>query len=186
MPLDVSHELADQLDWYWQHHFRPRLEGLGGDEYLWEPAPGWSLRRRDEATSSHAAGPGDIVVDFALPEPDPPPVTTIAWRMAHVSVGVLGMRAASHFGAPAISYDTASYSLAAADGLALLDRTYADWMAGVQNLGREELEQRCGEAEGPYADYPMAALVLHISREVIHHGAEMLLLRDLYRHRDAR
>jgi hypothetical protein len=29
----------------------------------------------------------------------------------------------------------------------------------------------------------MAALVLHINREAIHHGAEILLLRDLYRHR---
>jgi hypothetical protein len=26
----------------------------------------------------------------------------------------------------------------------------------------------------------MAALVLHINREVIHHGAEVALLRDLY------
>jgi hypothetical protein len=29
----------------------------------------------------------------------------------------------------------------------------------------------------------MAALVLHIHREVIHHGAEISLLRDLYLHR---
>ena len=27
----------------------------------------------------------------------------------------------------------------------------------------------------------MAALVLHISREAIHHGSELCLLRDLYR-----
>jgi hypothetical protein len=31
----------------------------------------------------------------------------------------------------------------------------------------------------------MAALVLHINREVIHHGAEVALLRDLYRARPA-
>jgi hypothetical protein len=30
----------------------------------------------------------------------------------------------------------------------------------------------------------MAALVLHINREVIHHGAEIALLRDLYRWRE--
>jgi hypothetical protein len=29
----------------------------------------------------------------------------------------------------------------------------------------------------------MAELVLHINREVIHHGAEIALLRDLYAHR---
>jgi hypothetical protein len=27
----------------------------------------------------------------------------------------------------------------------------------------------------------MAALVLHINREMLHHGAEIALLRDLYR-----
>jgi hypothetical protein len=27
----------------------------------------------------------------------------------------------------------------------------------------------------------MAALILHINREAIHHGAEIALLRDLYR-----
>jgi hypothetical protein len=30
----------------------------------------------------------------------------------------------------------------------------------------------------------MAALVLHIHREVIHHGAEISLLRDIYSRRD--
>jgi hypothetical protein len=28
----------------------------------------------------------------------------------------------------------------------------------------------------------MATLVLHINREVLHHGAEIALLRDLYQH----
>jgi hypothetical protein len=37
--------------------------------------------------------------------------------------------------------------------------------------------------EGPFADHPMAALGLHINREVIHHGAEVACLRDLYRAR---
>jgi hypothetical protein len=30
----------------------------------------------------------------------------------------------------------------------------------------------------------MEGLVLHINRELIHHGAEISLLRDLYRGRD--
>lgn len=29
----------------------------------------------------------------------------------------------------------------------------------------------------------MATLVLHVNREVLHHGAEIALLRDLYRWR---
>jgi hypothetical protein len=31
----------------------------------------------------------------------------------------------------------------------------------------------------------MAALVVHINRETLHHGAEIALLRDLYRWRDS-
>jgi hypothetical protein len=44
------------------------------------------------------------------------------------------------------------------------------------------LERPCGPAEGPYADYPFIALVLHINREAIHHGAEIACIRDLYAH----
>ena len=50
-------------------------------------------------------------------------------------------------------------------------------------MSAADLAAPCGPAEGPYADYPKAALVLHIHREVIHHGAEVSLLRDLYRRR---
>lgn len=41
-------------------------------------------------------------------EPDPPPVTTIAWRFGHVIVGVLGARLSSHFGGPPVDYQTAT------------------------------------------------------------------------------
>ena len=68
----------------------------------------------------------------------------------------------------------------AAGGLAQLDRTYAGWMQGVRGLDAEALAEPVGPAEGPWAEVSMAALVLHINREVIHHGAEMCLLRDLY------
>ena len=34
----------------------------------------------------------------------------------------------------------------------------------------------------PYAEYPMSTLVLHINREMIHHGAEIACIRDFYVH----
>ena len=43
------------------------------------------------------------------------------------------------------------------------------------------MQEPVGEAEGPWAEYPMAALVLHLNREAAHHGGEIALLRDLYR-----
>jgi hypothetical protein len=129
-----------------------------------------------------AAGAGDVVADFEYPEPQPAPFTTIAWRMAHISIGVLGTRAANHFDEPgSVEYESTEWPLDAAGGLALLDRHYEAWMTGVRSLGDDGLHRQCGRAEGPYAEYPMAALVLHISREVIHHGSELCLMRDLYR-----
>jgi hypothetical protein len=46
-----------------------RLTGLGDEEYLWEPVPGcWSVRRRGEATTPRAFGPGDWVLDQGAPD----------------------------------------------------------------------------------------------------------------------
>jgi hypothetical protein len=51
---------------------------------------------------------------------------------------------------------------------------------GRTRTGRHGTGPACGSAEGPYAQFPLATLVLHINREAIHHGAEIALLRDLY------
>jgi hypothetical protein len=69
-----------------------------------------------------------------------------------------------------------------ATALAQLDDGYAAWIKGVRQLGADGLARPCGPAE-PYPEAPMAALVLHINREALHHGAEIALLRDLYRWR---
>jgi hypothetical protein len=121
-------------------------------------------------------------IDFAYPPPEPAPFTTIAWRLAHVIVGVLAMRNHSHFGAPEAGYETWPYATDAATALHQLDVQYRTWIDGVRGLSEDALLRPCGPAEGPYADYPMATLVLHINREVIHHGAEIACIRDLYVH----
>ncbi|WP_370329845.1 DinB family protein [Mycolicibacterium hippocampi] len=161
--------LADQLDFHWTHQLRPRLDGLTDDEYFWQPVPGWTVHR-------------DGGVDFSFPPPRPEPFTTIAWRMAHVIVGVFAMRSHSHFGGPPADYSSWPYATDAATALRQWDQEYARWMTGVRGLNDADLATPCGPAEGPYADEPLTTLVLHINREVIHHGAEISLLRDLYTH----
>jgi hypothetical protein len=182
MDLNWSDTLASQLAWHWQHQLRPRLEGLTDAEYLREPVPGcWSVRPRGTSGAPIAIGGGDLVLEYAIPEPDPPPVTTIAWRMAHLIVGVFGARVAAHFGGPAVSWDTFCYAGTAAEALAQLDEGHAAWVAGVRGLDDAALARPCGPAEGRWARRPLAEIVTHINREVIHHGAEICLLRDLYR-----
>ncbi len=178
---DWNTRLVDQLDWHWRHQLRPRLNGLTDDEYFWEPSTGcWNVRPRGTSTAPIQAGAGGFTIDFAMPEPEPPPLTTIAWRLAHLIVGVLGSRASNHFGAGGIDYETFSYAGTAVGALDQLDQMYGAWVEGVRGLGNEGLARPCGPLEGPFADHPMAELVLHINRETIHHGAEIALLRDLY------
>ena len=184
MTADWTTTLLEQLTWHWEHQLRPRLDGLTDEEYLWEPvADAWSLRPRGEARSAMAAGGGDLVADFELPEPTPAPVTTIAWRLAHLIVGVLGARNAAHFGGDPVDYQTKVWPATAADALGELDAEYGHWIKGVASLDEVALARPVGPAEGDYAELSYADLVLHIHREVIHHGAEIALLRDLYRHR---
>jgi hypothetical protein len=179
-------QLVDQVARHWTNQLRPRLDGLTDDEYFWEPVPSWSLRPRGTSTAPLQAGAGDLVLEFALPPPDPEPFTTIAWRLCHLVVGVLAVRNASHFGRAATGYADFEYAGDAAACLTQLDTEYALWLDGVRSLGEDGLDRPCGPAEGPFADLPMSMLVLHISRELIHHGAEIALLRDLYLHSDGR
>jgi DinB superfamily len=181
LDIDWNAELRSQLEWHWENQLRPRLDGLTDTEYFWEPVPGcWNIRPRAQATTPLAMGPGELVLDYAMPPHDVEPVTTIAWRLAHIIVGVFNARTASHFGGPPAQWATWDYAATAEDALRQLDAAYAAWMKGVQGLGSDGLARPCGPAEDPYAESSMAGLVLHIHREVLHHGAEIALLRDLY------
>lgn len=162
--------LTDQLDFHWTHQLRPRLDGLTDDEYFWAPVPGcWTVHP-------------DGGIDFNYPPPDPEPFTTIAWRLAHVIVGVFAMRNHSHFGGPQADYQSWPYATDAATALRQLDDVYRHWIDGARALSSDDLDRPVGPAEGPWAEHPMAELVLHINREVIHHGAEIACIRDLYAH----
>ncbi|WP_326547941.1 DinB family protein [Mycolicibacterium sp. ND9-15] len=172
MATKITDELAEQADFHWTNFLRPRFHGLTEDEYFWQPVPDcWTVHR-------------DGSIDFSHPEPTPAPFTTIAWRLAHVIVGVFAMRNHSHFGAPRADYQSWHYATDAATALQQLDEQYGIWVGGVRGLSDDDLNRPCGPAEGPYADHPFITLVLHINREFIHHGAEIACIRDLYAHRN--
>jgi hypothetical protein len=166
--------LSDQLDWYWTNLFRPRLTGLTDDEYFWEPVPHcWSVRPDPD---------GRFRLDFAYPEPSPPPVTTIAWRVCHIGGQILRHPRDPHqFGGPQPELGTFDWPHTAAAGVGFMEESYTRWIAGVRSLSVEAMERPLGQGGGPYAESPFASLVLHINREVFHHAAEVALLRDLYR-----
>lgn len=181
----VTGLLLEQLDFYLRAHLFPRLEGLEDEEYFWEPVPGcWSVVEE----------PSGWVLQQAWPEPDPPPVTTIAWRLAHIAASNIGTRANAFFGdvevPDATSFNdprfTPAIPASAAAGVALLHDVWERWRDGLAGLGDAGMMAPIGSFGGWYADQPMAALVLHVSRETMHHGGEIGVLRDLYRADPAR
>ncbi len=162
--MPTGQDLHEQLSWHWEAQVRPRLEGLTEHELLWEPVEGcWTVR---------AGRPEGI-----WPTPDPAPVTTIAWRLAHLG-RTLADRASAHFGDR--TYDDS----VPADLLGYVDTAYAAWSAGIAAADQERFARPHQGPPGSADErYPFWAVVLHVNREVIHHGAEAALLRDLYRRR---
>jgi uncharacterized damage-inducible protein DinB len=177
--VDVQRELADLSDEAWRR-IRSRLEGLTDEEYFWEPAPGcWSIRQRAD---------GSWYADWPLPRPDPEPFTTIAWRLWHL-IDMYGEDRAPKWldvppqGAP-IGFDgnVNEPPATAADAVAMLERAHERWDAHLALADDERLTKVVGPVAGPqYAGRSRAAYVLHMLDEFIHHGAEIALLRDLWR-----
>lgn len=167
---------------------RTRLDGLTDDEYLWEPAPDcWTVRPQPD---------GRFQADWAVPLTGTGPFTTIAWRLWHL-IGCYGANRNATWlnvrlsggDAPISAPQTASgaayaHSAApstAADALDRLDEAHDFWRRCLTAVPEETLAEKLGPIGGQYADADRADFALHMLDEFIHHGAEIALLRDLYR-----
>ncbi len=109
-----------------------------------------------------------------------PEVPSIQWRIEHLIRDCFGARIERHFGGPAAD-DAAEPDGTAADALARLDGQVQRWRDHVGDQDEAALRTPVGDKE-PFPELTLADLVLHIHRELIHHGAEISLLRDLYEH----
>lgn len=173
----VLDTLTESLDYVWAR-VRGRLDDIDDDEYRWEPvAHCWTVR----PATGLSEGRGRI--DRVLPDPYPAPVTTIAWRTWHIAVECLDGYSQRAFGDAALDLGEQEWFLSAADARHALDRAWAVYRKGLVALGDDGLWRTLGPAFGPYADSNFVALALHTQDEISHHGAEISLLRDLYRTR---
>lgn len=164
--------LLAHLDYAWDRA-RPRMDGLSDHEYLWEPVRDcWSVRARPD---------GSFMPDWVSPEPSPAPFTTIAWRVTHIGF-FLNMRANHRFGDGSLTPMNAPWPSSSAAALDWMDDGFGAYRAGVAALEEPDLD---GYPKGPpgHVDtrFPLAMNIQHITLELIHHGAEVSLLRDLYR-----
>jgi DinB superfamily len=178
--VDWNGEVVDQIEAHWRHQLRPRLSGLTDDEYFWQPVSDcWTISRRGASPAPISLGAGEFTMDFGQ-QNGPEPVTTIAWRLAHLIVG-LAETNGTHFGGPPADVATFEFAGTANEALRQLDHEYEMWVEGVRGLGDAGLARPQGPAAPPeFADAPMAKLIMYTSVEVIHHGAEICLVRDLH------
>lgn len=160
--LDSVDDMAAQLF--------DRLDGLSDAEYLWQPAADvWTVRAGDD-------GP---VVDFDPDRDiDPAPFTTIAWRLWHLATDCFAGYTANFAGTAADETDT-SWTLDAGEAVERLRSSWAEFRATL--VGFEDWFSELGENWGPWHRHCIADFAMHASNELVHHGAEIATLRDLYR-----
>ncbi len=173
MNAGIAQSTCSLLDHVWAR-VRGRLDGLTDDEYLWEPVANcWSVRARDDRW----------IVECQVAGPEPAPVTTIAWRSWHVGSGCINGSAARLFGVRALELDEWEWFGSASAALAAIDDAWRVFSECFHQLDDDAMLAPLGPAWGFYATSTHADMLLHIADECIHHGAEMALLRDLFRER---
>ncbi|MGW3104399.1 DinB family protein [Streptomyces sp. NPDC001100] len=166
-----------------------RVGPMTDEEYLWEPVPGcWSVRRRSDGPGPRATaleGQGDWGRDSAAyPHPWPPPFTTLAWRLSHLTE-LLPLRAHHTAGSHTLTRDDYTVSGDAAGAAAAFDAGAETWRKALLSVDDTALDTvgYCTCPHGSDAEEPFIDIVWWVNQELLHHGAEIAMLRDLYRER---
>jgi len=162
------------------------VPSLGEAEYLWEPAPGcWSVRHRSYGPGERAdalSGTGDWGRDVAgFPHPWPPPLTTIAWRLTHLDE-MLKLRADHTHGTKSLTRDNYSCPSCASEAVTAFEEAARAWRRAVREADGAPLDL-VGHSAYPYGsdrEVPFIEIVWWVNQEVLHHSAEIALLRDLF------
>lgn len=179
-PTEVA-LLAAQLDTSMEI-FNDRLAGLTDEEYLWEPVPGsWSLRPRGTEKTAKAFGKGDLVFEYEAPPPEPSPMRTIAWLLWHISWGCL-LRSDYTIGDRKLTQADLECEPTAEAAVAQLRHCVGRYRAIFDEVPADEFAQ-VGRSSFPWGldpTLPLRDILWWQNREVIHHSAEVSMLRDLY------
>jgi DinB superfamily len=176
--VDNAQSLLETFDYVFDRTLA-RIDGLSDDEYFWEPTPDcWSLRRGTDGRWVLDGGGG------GGPAPNPVPITTICWRICHFGAMALGGFATMRFEAP-LNEAATELPATATEVRPFLEANYRAWHDALAGLDEAGWNAPLGASWGEYSDNNTFDLALHILDEVIHHSAEVGLLRDLFSQRSS-
>ena len=139
--------------------FLHHVDGMTDEEFLWEPVAGcWSVRNRD----------GDWVLEVVKPDPEPAPLTTIAWLITHMTLFLYA--AERKLRGEAVSSPPPTFGTAA-DAI-------AEWTARADAVAAALAETSDEVFASDAGD-----LVWRTIYEETYHGAEVTRMRQLYANR---
>ncbi|MFG2297603.1 DinB family protein [Streptomyces sp. NPDC048603] len=143
-------------------------------EYFREPVPGcWSVRRRPDGRWGRDTAPA--------PHPVPPPFTTLAWRLSHLTE-MLALRSDHTDGTRSLVREEFDPAGDAESAVASYAKAATAWRSTLLRVDDAALDT-VGYSRYPYgsdAEDLFLEIVWWVNQEVLHHGAEIALLRDLY------
>jgi len=163
--------LAIQMDEAYRFVYA-RVQSLSDEEFFWEPVAGcWSVRLGLD---------GRWHGDYAVPDPDPPPFTTIAWRLVHLAECKL-MYHEYAFGPGKLIWPEIDSAHSAADAIAELERGQRLLVEALGGLTDADLDT--GRMTNWGEEWPTWQILWTMIHHDLQHGGEIGALRDLYRER---
>jgi DinB family protein len=147
-----------------------RLDGLTDEEYRWSPVPG--------AADLVPVVGGELV---AVEDDGGEPIRTIAWTLAHL-VDCCLKRADYVDGTHSLAEEYGPFPAEAEGAVAEFERAAHRWRAAVAGTSESDAT-RIGHSQYPPGmdrELPFVDIVWWMNRELIHHGADIAMVRDLY------
>ena len=156
------------------HRLRTRLQGLADDEYFWEPVAGcWNV---------YEDQPGHWTYHYAIPDPDPAPLTSIGWQVVHLAT----TKAMYHewaFGDARLTFPDLVVPHTAAGAIEMLDVSESLLRDALDPLSDEGLDEARKTNWGEL--WPAWRIFWTMADHDALHGGAIGNLRDLYHWRHA-
>jgi hypothetical protein len=147
-----------------------RLEGLTDAEFFWKPADGaWTIYE-----DAH----GHWTYNYAIPDPDPAPPTTVGWQLVHLATCKL-MYHEWAYGAARLTWPELAIPHGAVGAVALLQRGHELLLNDLQGESESGLDEPRKTNWGDV--WPAWRIFWSMADHDSFHGGVIGFLRDLFR-----